>query len=218
MSQGRVERVEVLCSKDAELMHEFSRRSIERLKNRFMFEAFLSIFEGFIEENVNKEIEKDGLVIENAARLFDSGRLMEDDDIEQIFEETKNVDRRFLKRLSASPLFIEVDYESIAGIRKERIGVISGMVYELLRRWDEFPTFFSLVKGAYPKSGFRDALYKILHLYCIETRALQGSVRFIDSLQKVKEHFIDTLFSVMEAVAAELPGVITGKIYRDKEN
>jgi len=123
-----MDRVNILCSKDVFLMNEFSRRCIDNLKDHFMFRVFSSIFHDFMDANVQKETDKDRLIIEHSAAIYTSGKNAEDIDLETIFEKTKDVDKRFIKKISVLPLLIEIKYSDIREIRKKRIKILSGVV------------------------------------------------------------------------------------------
>jgi len=91
-------KVEALCDTDREMMLEFSSLCVSRLNNYLPLKLFLSPFQHFLDANVIKEIEKDRLIIENAATHFERGRNRDDLDVNDIFEMTIKVDDEFVNK------------------------------------------------------------------------------------------------------------------------
>ncbi len=67
-------KVKVMCDRDREMMQEFSGLCIMRLNEHLPFKLFLSLFQHFLDANVLKEIEKDRLIMEQAAAGFEKGQ------------------------------------------------------------------------------------------------------------------------------------------------
>jgi hypothetical protein len=113
-------RVDILCDTDREMMLEFSSLCVGHLNNHLPLKIFLSLFQHFLDANVLKEIEKDRLIIEHAAAVFERGKGRAAVDAEEVFEMTKKTDREFIK--NCRTLFsIELRYDDFAEIRKRRI-------------------------------------------------------------------------------------------------
>jgi len=211
-------KVGVLCDKDREMMLEFSRLCVGRLNNHLPLRLFLSLFQHFLNDNVQKEIEKDRLIMEHAAASFEWGKVRADMDVTEVFEMTKKVDHEFIKKMS-NPLFsIEVRYDDFAETRKKRIVALVSMVFDLLCNWQDALPFADNVKSTFGEKVYREALGEILHLYNIETRLLSNSITFHGPAGKVKDLFAEKLFAIMEKTAGEIAVIYTRKIYVEKDS
>jgi len=91
-------KVDVLCDMDREMMLEFSGLCVRRLNAHLPLKLFLSLFQHFLDANVLKEIEKNRLIIEHAAAGFERGRNSAGMDVNELFEITKKVDKEFLNK------------------------------------------------------------------------------------------------------------------------
>jgi hypothetical protein len=206
-----MDRVGILCRKDSAMMHEFSRRSLLRINGHSLLSRTLSFFSAYLEANVKKEVEKDRLIIGEAAAAFEAGRPACDLDLEDIFEKTKKVDKAFLDGLRIPSFSLSVHYSDFADIRIQRIWRISRTVYALLGKWPDSETFFGAARKAYAGDAFRKIIKEILHLYNLETRMLGDAIR--SPFQTAIRAFVETLYHAMEETTEELSNDYTNKIY-----
>ncbi|HUJ16458.1 MAG TPA: hypothetical protein VL197_00520 [Nitrospirota bacterium] len=209
-----MDRVGILCEKDSEMMHEFSRRSLHGMQRGSLFSATLSFFSSYLDGNIRKEVDKDRLIIEEAAAAFAAGRPACDLDLEDIFEKTKTVDSAFLDSLTIPSFAITVRYSDFADIRIQRIWLIARTVYTILGRWTGSATFCDAVRAAYPEEKFRAILLEILHLYNLETRMLGDSIR--SPFNRAIVTYLESLFESMESVMQEMATGYARTIYGDK--
>ena len=206
-----MDRVGILCEKDSTMMHEFSRRSLDRINRHSLLSLALTFFSAYLEANVRKEVEKDRLIIGEAAAAFEAGRPACDLDLEAIFEKTKEIDKTFLADLMIPPFSISVHYSDFADIRIQRIWRISRTVYALLGKWPDNEAFFDAVKRSYTGEVFKEIIKEILHLYNLETRMLGDAIR--SPFQTALRAGIETVFHAMEETMEELSNECTMKIY-----
>lgn len=194
-------------------MSEFSRQCLRRLGRHLSLKFFLSLFRHFYDENVQKEIEKNRLVIGSAAAAFDRGTDRRHVDINELFEMTKKVDDEFVKKVD-NPLFsIQVRYDDFAEIRKQRIRACINMVFDLLQNWQEDQSFADTVKCTYEEKIYREVLGQLLHLYNIETRMLSNSITAHGPAGAVRHLFSEKLFEAMEKTAEEIAAGYTRRVY-----
>ena len=208
-----MDKVGELCSRDKDLLYEFSKRTLKRLSSRSPLLLPLPIFQKYMDMNVMKEVEKDRLIVEHAAAVFSGGREIGPEDVDEVFETTKDVDRVYVRRLSIPSLSIKVRYEDIAEIRKQRIDYLSRAVFSLLSAWKDAESFEDAVKKTYSAEGFREAITEILHLYNIETRKLNRSIKLIPPFHMAMEAFAEALFRTMEEVAKDMVDGCAKRIY-----
>jgi hypothetical protein len=206
-------KVEVLCDRDREMMLEFSGLCVRRLNAHLPLRLFLSLFQHFLDDNVLKEIEKDRLIIEHAAEGFERGRGSADIDVDGLFEITKKVDKEFLKKLSTPVCSMEVRYDDFSEIRKKRIVYLVNMVSDLLCNWHAASPFSDIVKNTFAEKSYQELLREVLHLYNVETRLLSNSITFHGPAGRAKDLFADKLFDTMEKAAEDIAVSYTRKVY-----
>jgi hypothetical protein len=209
-----MDRVRILADKNSTMMHEFSRRSLAEIHVGSFLSFALPVFSRYLEANVEKEVEKDRLIIGEAAQALHAGRPACDLDLEDIFEKTKIVDKKFLDSLSIPSFSISVRYSDFADIRLQRIWRISRTVYELLENWPHRAVFDDAVRTAYRENEFRHILDEILQLYSLETRMLGEAIR--SPFRKTILAYLTSLFDAMEAVREGLAAKYTKNIFGDK--
>jgi hypothetical protein len=208
-------RVDLLCDVDRQMMLEFSGRCIARLGSYLPLKLFLSVFQSYLDANVLKEIEKDCLIIEHAAAAYEGGKGRVAVNVSELFEMTKKVDDEFIRSLS-NPLFsIRVRYIDFGEIRKKRIASFIDMVFDLMANWNEGLPFVGAVKRTFEEVRYTEILGEILHLYNVETKMLSNSVSFFGPAAKLKELFAEKLFHTMEETAREIAAEYARRAYED---
>lgn len=195
------------------MMYEFSKRCIKQIKNHFVLKPLISLFRDFLEDNVSKEIEKDRLIIQNAAKAFNRSDNINDLDIEEIFELTKEIDREFVEKVLSKPISIDVRYDDIGDIRKKRIKHISATVFELLSNWKDVMPFSDLVRITYKEKRFQEIITEILHLYNLETKVLSNSIKIPGN--KLKRLLEVKIFKTMEEASLNIADEFTRRIFKN---
>lgn len=206
-------RVSILCNKDATMMNEFNRMCIDDLNEHFMFSLFLPLFHEFMVANVQKETDKDRLIIEHAGSAFMEGKSPEDVNADAVFETTKDVDRGFLKKISHLPLLVMVKYDDIKDTRIDRIRLLTLTVFELLGKWGSNMNFSDAVRNAYSEGQFKKIINGILRLYNRETKILAESINVLPPINIAKDIFVETLFGVMEKAREETSRELVRMVY-----
>lgn len=209
-----MDKIGLLSAQDRLLLQEFSARCIDRLNDHFMLAFFLKVFCRFLEDNIRKEIEKDRLIIESVVRDFKAGKGEGEVDMGEIFEKTKDVDNDFLKKIAILPLTLEVRYDDIEDIRKERIALLVHFVFTVFRNWDDPIPFCDVVRTTFTEERFQEIITRILHLYTLETRMLSKSVKCFPVFATARNSFFDTLFKIMEKTGQDVAVEYTGSIFR----
>jgi hypothetical protein len=208
-----MDKVQLICNKSRDLMHAYSRRSLDRVSGHALVFAPRSLFSQYIDANVRKEIAKDRLVIRVAAGAFHAGQKASDLDLEDIFEKTKKVDKEFLDGLLIPSFTLSLRYSDFADVRMQRIYRIAKTVYALLRNWPDGATFNDAVRNAYTEKEFRENISEILHLYNVETRVLSKSIRRFTPFSKYLIAHLESLFQAMEATKDDITERYAKKIF-----
>jgi hypothetical protein len=209
-----LDKASVLCEKDGIMLREFSGRVVKRVSGRPLRAIRLPFIGAYLDANIMKEVEKDRLIICRAADALKAGKGPGDLDLDALFEETKSVDRTFVKNLRIPSLSVRVRYEDFAGIRKDRIRLLAGAVHDILRGWDDESPFEERLRAVYAEEEFKRAVTGILHLYNCETRMLSRSIRFFPPFHLAMTAFADALFDAMEAVSRDLADEYAKLIYQ----
>jgi len=210
---GLMDKVAELCSRDKDVLYKFSDLTFRRLRGISHLVRPLKIFQQHMDINVGKEVEKDRLIVEYACSVFHLGGEIGPAYVDEVFEKTKDVDREYIKKMSLPLVSIEVRYEDIADIRKQRISCLSQAVHSLLSWWDDSGSFEEAVKTTFSAGRFQETISNILHLYSLETLKLTGSIKLIPPLRKVMNSFSQALFEAMEESTKELAAECMEKIY-----
>ena len=208
--------LDVLDGKNREMVHEFSSRCIGRIEGHVPLKALLAPFHRFLEANVEKEADKDRLIIECAVAAYYDGTDLGAVSREELFEETKRVDAAFLKKVSI-PLLTDVRYQDIADIRNKRIDVLFGTVCDLMKNWKAHHSFSETVRKTYSPEQFRKIIIDILQLYRLETMMVAASIKLPFPAREAKDRIETRLYAVMELVAEEIAREYTEKIFADVE-
>jgi len=211
-----VDKVGVLCEKDRAMLAEFSRQSLDRASGHARVLLSLPFFSAYYDANVRKEVDKDRLIIEEAARAFEAGRPVCDLDLEDIFEKTKTVDKAFVDNLLIPSLSLIVQYGDIADIRIQRIRRIARAVYDLLEKWPDTAAFDDVVRSVYRENDFKELIRDILRLYNQETMMLSHSIKLLPPLNRAMSSFSETLFQAMEETATVMADACAHKLFGDK--
>jgi hypothetical protein len=199
---------------DRTMMQAFSRRTVERLARHTLFGLALPAFQSFLDINVRKEIDKDRRVIVAATEAVRAGRTPSLVDAEQLLHEVREIDQAFLQQAAPFPLAIDIRYPDIEPTRRQRIERLLAMSYRLLAHWQSTPRFRQAVAQAYTREQFHTALGEILHLYALETKSLNRSVRLPTFASLARDKLAETIYLEMEAIASQLADELTDKAYR----
>jgi hypothetical protein len=208
-----MDKVAELCSWDKNLLYKFSELTLKRLSGISHLVRPLKIFQRLMDINVIKEVEKDKLIVEYASAVFHLGGELGPAYVDEVFEKTKDVDREYIKKLHLPLVSIEVRYEDIEDTRKQRIDCLSRAVYSLLSWWDDSGSFEDTVKIAFSAGQFQETIGTILHLYNLETRKLNRSIRLLPPLPMFMKSFSETLFEAMEESTKEAADGCVQEIY-----
>jgi len=69
-----VDNVGMVCAKDNDFLHDYSRRCIERLTGHSLLTATFPFLSAYLEANIKKETDKDRLIIEHAPEALAAGK------------------------------------------------------------------------------------------------------------------------------------------------
>lgn len=208
-----MDRLFTLWAFDRDLLSRFSERSTELLTGRSPVSFTASLTTAYLRRNVEKEVEKDRFVIDHAAAAFDAGRLVSTADVDDLFERSKEVDRVFVRELVLPSVCIAIRYDDIEATRKRRILFLARFVENLLMAWPTDAALTDVFILRYSSGRFRDLIGEYLGLYCVETRQLANSVKFLPPFNRAMDLFLEELLEIMEQARAQVAQLFTDRIY-----
>lgn len=205
MKLENAERIDVICRKDASMLREYSSRFLGRLDRKHLLVNLAgSLLHSLLEANVEKEVEKDELIIRYAAGSFEEQHDTDDDDAEEVFQLTKQVDGAFLKVLNPLPVSMELRYGEIRPVRIERIEILMEAVRKLLRGWQEGFSFEDVIRLKCDRTNYTGFLKNMMHLYNLEVRALGGMLKLRWPASTVAGKLAVETYELMEDVSPEV--------------
>lgn len=206
-------RARTLALLDRGILDAYSRRTIDALGRVLPVRIALPPFEQLLTLNVDKEAQKDALVIRACAQGLAAGSASFPGEARRLLEETKSIDRAFLGRASAFPVGIVIRYENIAPARLQRIEQLLAVTRRILDAWNTVRTLRLALRDAYTRPEFERELNLLLDLYAQETSALSNSVRLPAILTPLRARLAAGLYRAMQDAGARLTGEVSRIVY-----
>ena len=197
-------RVAILIRFNGLLLESFSRRTTAALRASLPLPLALPWLDRLLDLNVDKEINKDALVITRAAKTLASGKRPDDEDALDLLEGSKDIDRAFLAKLGGAPLEILIRYQSVDTLRIDRIRRLLAASYRILAAWKRPLSLGTALEAAFPGDELEHAILIQLTLYARETQVLGNSVRMPLLLTPLRNRLVDGLYSTLKISAAVL--------------
>jgi len=210
-----MDKVDILCTMNRFMMEEFSVRTTERLQAYKLFKVMLPTFKSFLSINLEKEVEKDSLVINYAANAAATGEQPGQSGVRQLLIRAREIDQVFVQKTSIFPITIKICYHDIERIRQQRVELQLKEVYQLFRHWKHPKSFRTMVAECYTRNQFMDLLSEVLHLYSLETQMLSDSIKIPRILNLAKDSLSQVLYSAMERSSVEISTELCRKIYKN---
>lgn len=181
-------------------MREFSRRTTEALRVGPALRLALPAIEPFLVENVGKEVRKDALVIRRAGEALTAGAPPGDDLTRELLSESRRIDREFLSCIAGFPVRIEIRYEAIEPVRRQRVELGLDTSYRILAGWRSG----AALRDLFAPAELEGRVFELLRLYADEIRALSGSVRLPAIFTPLRRSLERTLGEAMTDAARTL--------------
>jgi hypothetical protein len=208
---------EVSCGKEKEIQR-FNVRYLTLLTERCLKECGrvvsliqFPVFKKFVDERLKKDVGYYSLCLDLAEELYEAGCNASDEDIENLLEETKEIDRKFIRAISHLPLRLTMEYDEIKNFRKERTILLLDLYLQLLKVGDEDTTYKEMVKGAYKKNDYIELNDNLLDLYAEEIFIINNSLRSLIPMDvNTLSH---RLFCTMQDMGRKLNREVADEIY-----
>jgi len=209
-----MDRAGVLAQLNRRMLEAFSARTVGALRASLPLRLALPHFEQILEQNLEKEIRKDALVIRCADEALAAGAAPGPDAVRQLLDSARRIDREFVARLGRFALRLGIPYARIEPLRLRRIERGLDLAYRILDAWRRGRR----LRDAFSPAELERRLLEILTLYCEETVALGDTARLPGPLAPVGERLASRLLGVMTAasrsLARDIAQSITAAQYR----
>jgi len=204
----------VLASWNRKILENYSRRTVEALRQVLPLRLALPRLESFLAENVGKEVQKDARVIQTVAAAVAAGQPPGEEMLRQLLAAHRQVDRTFLHRVGDFPVGIVIRYEEIDPVRKQRIALLAATTERILGDWRRERRARAVLRGAYPRPELERLVHELMRLYALETQLLSRSLRLPALLVPLREKLAQSLYGVMNEVAQRAARDAAGVVYR----
>ncbi len=202
-----------LSAWNRKILETFSVRTVDALRAALPLRLALPRIESFLAENVAKEAQKDGLVIRRVGEALAEGRMPDEEWSRQVLAATKEIDRAFLARVTDFPIGIVIRYEEIEPVRKQRINALRDASCRILEVWRSAGGGRKAIRACLPRAELERLLLDLMRLYALETKALSRSLRLPALLVPLRERLAQSLYEVMNDVAARLAREVGTIVY-----
>lgn len=205
-------RAAALGALDRRILLDFSARTSRALAKAMPLKIAIPHIEAVLAFNVGKEIEKDALVIREAALA--SGDVDDPCAVRRLLQQTREIDAAFLGRVGKLPVGIVIPYEQIEPVRLRRIERLYGGARRVLSAWPGERRLRAALRAAYTRVELERLIADWLRLYALETQVLSRAVRLPALLVPVRERIAEGLFRTMHDTGARLAHAAAATVYR----
>jgi hypothetical protein len=195
-----MDRAAALARLNRRMLEAFSGRTVGALRASLPMRLALPSLEQILQQNLEKEIRKDALVIRRAAEALAAGTPPGPDAARQLLDPARQIDREFVARLGGFPLRLDIPYARIEPLRLRRMARGLDLAYRILDAWREGRR----LRDAFTRAELERGLLDILTLYCEETVALGDTARLPGPLAPVGARLASSLLGVMTRTARDL--------------
>lgn len=211
-------RAKSLARLNGRILRLFSQRTTIALRAALPLRLALPHLEPVLVLNVEKEVEKDSLVIQRASELTAQFPPDWTEILPQLVQATKEIDQEFLKRIDRFPIDIVIRYEEIVPIRTRRMKLLFEAAQRIQARHELLTSSRKALRATLSQDELTLLLYELFRLYAEETRSLSRSVRLPGPLAFLREVIAQELLNVMLRVARPLANEITMATFVSPEN
>lgn len=157
-------------------LNTLSERCLEQCGKNLSAVQF-QVFKKFLSQRIKREIQFYHLCLNTASALTDAGTRLAEADIDEIIEESIDLDIRFRRDIALLPIRVDFDYEQIAPFRRERAKYQVFLFARLLRK--DGADYHALVREAFSRNEFLDLHDDILEIYAEEAFVINLSIKSI---------------------------------------
>lgn len=212
--QRHMNQAAALAALNRRILLTYSARTSRALAHAMPLRIAIPHIEAVLTFNVGKEIEKDALVIREAAMLVGTPAGGHGEVLKRLLQATRDIDNNFLGRVGRLPVGIVIPYEQIEPVRQRRIERLYAGVQRVLSSWSDGRGVRGALQAAFTRVELERLLFEWLRLYALETQVLSRSVRLPALLVPVRERIAEGLFRIMQDTGARLAHAAAATVYR----
>ena len=206
-------RAAALSALNRRILLTYSARTSRALAQAMPLRLAIPHIEAVLAFNVGKEIEKDALVIRQAAVLPADGEEDAGEVLRCLLQATRDIDAAFLRRVGKLPVGIVIPYAEIEPVRRRRIDHLYLGARRILAAWPGERGMRQALQAAYTRIELERLISEWLRLYALETQVLSRAVRLPALLVPVRERIAEGLFRIMRDTGARLAHAAAGTVY-----
>lgn len=135
-----------------------------------------SVFKKFLACRVKRELQYYGSYHDLASALVEAGRQISENDINELMEESFDLDTCLKRDIKFLPIWIYFDYDRILPLRRKRAEKQISYFMRLLST-NGAADYHNLVRRAFSKKEFLELHNELVELYADETFIINSSVK-----------------------------------------
>lgn len=169
------------------------------------------VFKKFVDERVRKDLSYYRLCLDLALRLYEENSRVSREDIDDLLDDAKEIDKKFIKAISCLPLRLTMDYEKIDKFRRERTILLVNLYLKLLKTGDKKVSYKDMVNEAYKKKEFIELNNNLLDLYAEENFIINSSIKSVIPMDI--DGMANRFYCIMQDLGRGLNTEIANEIY-----
>ncbi len=168
------------------------------------------VFRKFLSRRVKREYQFYRLCLDTASVLSEASMPLSEEDIEEVMEESIELDRRLLRDIRFLPVRIEFHYEKILPLRRERTRKLITLFMRLLAT-EGAEDYDAMVRKAFGKEEFRELNNEIVELYAEEAFLINSTIRSVIEIDS--EALANRMYCSMLDVGIGLDREVADRIF-----
>lgn len=168
------------------------------------------VFKKFLTCRVKRELEYYRHYLDKALVLHQAGVGLDDDDIEDLMEGSRDIDKCLSRDILLLPIRIKFDYEKILPLRKER-AVKQVEIFLRMLDADGAKDYKEMVRMSFNREEFTDLNNEVLEIYAEENFIINTSLTSI--IEVDSEEIANRMHCSMLDLGFRMNAEITGSIF-----
>ncbi|RME65624.1 MAG: hypothetical protein D6778_06010 [Nitrospirae bacterium] len=161
---------------------EHGRGFLQRLTERCINECSkalipfgVPVFKRFLKYRSQRELELNAEALEMAEILHTTGATLSEEDLEELLETSRTIDKKLQRDILLLPIRVHFDYDTIVHFRKKRLELLTGFFKKLLDTCQD--SYKEMVRKAMSKDQYLDVNTDVVELYAEEAYEINLSIR-----------------------------------------